>query len=188
MTWDELESQCRNCTKCPLHETRQNVVFGAGAPEAEVLFIGEGPGEQEDIRGLPFVGRAGKLLDDMLKIISLSRELNIFIANTVKCRPPNNRDPHTAEREACKAWLNAQIDIINPKIIVCLGRISAGEIIGGDFKISRDHGKWYEINGRQVMALYHPAALLRDPNRRPDTFVDLKKLEGMIKQICTSTY
>jgi len=188
LSWDDLESACKSCTKCPLHETRANVVFGVGNRSAEVLFIGEGPGENEDLKGEPFVGRGGILLDNMLEIIGLSRKSNIFIANIVKCRPPNNRDPHSSEREACAPWLNEQIALINPKIIVCLGRIAAGEIIGGDFKISRDHGKWYEIKGRKTMALYHPAALLRDPNRRPDTFVDLKELESVIKETCTQTY
>jgi len=187
LSWEQLEKECRACTKCSLHTTRTNVVFGTGNRQSEVLFIGEGPGENEDQQGVPFVGRGGKLLDDMLSIIGLYREKNIFIANTVKCRPPNNRDPHTDEREACKYWLESQIDLLNPKIIVCLGRIAAGEIIGRDFKISRDHGKWYEKGTAKIMALYHPAALLRDPNRRPETFVDLKELEKMIKDICTHT-
>jgi len=187
LSWEQLEAQCKACKNCLLHETRTNVVFGVGNLDSEVLFIGEGPGENEDLRGEPFVGRAGKLLDDMLSIIGLSRNENIFIANIVKCRPPNNRDPHTNEREECFHWLKSQIDLIKPKIIVCLGRISAGEFISGDFKISRDHGKWYEYEGIRVMALYHPAALLRDPNRRPDTFVDLKELERMIKETCSNT-
>jgi len=186
-TWEELEPQCLSCTKCILHETRANVVFGVGNRSAEVLFIGEGPGENEDKQGEPFVGRGGKLLDDMLKIIGLSRTKNIFIANIVKCRPPQNRDPHPNEREACHPWLQAQIDLIKPKIIVCLGRIAAGEIIGRDFKITRDHGKWFTKDGIHMMALFHPAALLRDPNKRPETFVDLKSLEKMIKETCVQT-
>jgi len=158
------------------------VVFGVGNRSADILFIGEGPGESEDRTGQPFVGRAGKLLDEMLKIIGLSRDENIFIANIVKCRPPNNRDPLPAERDACMPWLRAQIDLMNPKIIVCLGRIAAGAIIDRDLKISVDHGKWYTKDHIKMMALYHPAALLRDPNRRPDTFVDLKSLQRMIKE------
>ena len=186
-SWEDLEAACKSCTKCALHKTRTNVVFGVGVRTAEVLFVGEGPGESEDLKGEPFVGRAGKLLDDMLKLIGLSRDTNIFIANIVKCRPPNNRDPQTAEREACIDWLRAQYALIKPKIVVCLGRIAAAELIGSDFKITRDHGKWYEKDGIKFMALYHPSALLRDPNRRPDTFVDLKELEEMIKKNCTST-
>jgi len=185
--WETLRDQCVACTACPLCETRTNVVFGAGNPKAEVLFIGEGPGEQEDLTGEAFVGRAGKLLDDMLAIIGLDRT-KIYIANIVKCRPPKNRDPLNTEQEACIGWLRKQTAFIRPKIIVCLGRIAAMRIISSDFKISSDHGSWYESNGVKMMALYHPAALLRDPRRRPETFLDLKELERMIKQICIHTY
>jgi len=188
LTWDELQAQCIGCARCGLHETRSNVVFGVGVRSAEVLFVGEGPGESEDRKGEPFVGRAGKLLDDMLEIIGLSRSKNIYIANIVKCRPPNNRDPLNTEREACLPWLRAQYSLIKPKILVCLGRIAAAELIGGDFKITRDHGKWYDKDGAMFMALFHPAALLRDPHRRPDTFTDLKSLERMIKERCERTY
>jgi len=187
LSWDELEAACSNCTLCELHKTRKNVVFGVGVRDAEVLFVGEGPGESEDNKGEPFVGRAGILLDDMLRIIGLSRKENIYIANIVKCRPPNNRDPHTAEREACIKWLRAQYSLIKPKIVVCLGRIAAAELIDRDFKITRDHGKIYNKDGVKFMALYHPAALLRDPHRRPETFVDLKEIERLIKDICTHT-
>ena len=183
ITWDELESACKSCVKCPLSKTRTNVVFGVGNRSAEVLFVGEGPGESEDIKGEPFVGRAGLLLDDMLKIIGLSRKENIYIANIVKCRPPNNRDPQSAEREACLHWLHAQYSLLKPKIVVCLGRIAAMELISSDIKITRDHGKWFEKDGAKFMALFHPAALLRDPNRRPETFVDLKELERMINSV-----
>ena len=188
LSWDELKSACDDCTKCELHKTRTNVVFGVGSKDAEVLFIGEGPGENEDLKGEPFVGRAGRLLDDMLKIIGLSREKNIFIANIVKCRPPGNRDPQNAERELCIDWLSAQIALIKPKIVVCLGRIAATQMINSDFKITQDHGKWYDIDGLKFMALYHPAALLRDPHKKPDTFVDLKELEKKIKEVCVRTY
>jgi len=187
-TWEELESACRSCTKCELHKTRTNVVFGVGNRMAEVLFIGEGPGESEDLKGEPFVGRAGKLLDDMLKIIGLSRTENIFIANIVKCRPPGNRDPQNTEREMCKDWLQAQIELINPKIIVCLGRVAATEMIDSEFKISKEHGKWYDIDGTNYMALFHPAFLLRDPHKKPDTFIDLKELEIKIKEVCERTF
>ena len=187
LSWDELESACRGCKKCALYETRTNVVLGVGNRDAEILFVGEGPGEQEDLKGEPFVGRAGKLLDDMLKIIGLDRAKNIYIANIVKCRPPKNRDPLNVEREACLDWLRAQYALIKPKIVVCLGRISAEELIGGDFKITRDHGKWFDKDGIKFTALYHPSALLRDPHRRPETFVDLKDLERVIKEICTNT-
>lgn len=186
-SWEELESACNNCNKCELHQTRTNVVFGVGNKSAEVLFVGEGPGEQEDLRGEPFVGRGGILLDDMLKIIGLDRTKNIYIANIVKCRPPNNRDPNNTEREVCLAWLRSQYKLIKPKIVVCLGRIAAMELIGKDFKMTRDHGKWTDKDGVKFIALYHPAALLRDPNRKPETFLDLKEIERMIKTICVHT-
>ena len=185
--WDELYEACMACRKCPLAETRHNVVFGEGARDAEVMFIGEGPGEQEDLTGRPFVGRAGKLLDDMLEMIDLKRE-KVFIGNMVKCRPPENRDPLPAEQEACMDYLRAQVALIQPKIIVCLGRVSALKLIRPDFKITQDHGQWVEKAGVQMMALYHPAALLRDPRKRPETFVDLKSLQAKIREICTHTY
>lgn len=187
LSWDALESECHSCQKCSLSSTRTNVVFGGGNRNAEVFFIGEGPGEQEDLKGEPFIGRAGKLLDDMLSIIDLNRS-NIYITNMVKCRPPQNRDPLNAEQEVCIAYLRNQVALVRPKIIVCLGRIAAQKIIGGDFKITRDHGQWFERSGILMMALYHPAALLRDPRRRPETFVDLKRLQDKIKEICKHTY
>ncbi|MEL4106465.1 uracil-DNA glycosylase [Oscillospiraceae bacterium WX1] len=187
-SWEELEKACQTCKKCALYETRTNVVFGVGSREADVLFVGEGPGEQEDLKGEPFVGRAGQLLDDMLKIINLDRHKNIYIANIVKCRPPKNRDPLNTEQDACMDYLRAQFALLTPKIVVCLGRIAAYRLIGEDFKISRDHGKWFDKNGTRFMALYHPAALLRDPRRRPETFVDLKTLEQAIKETCPGTY
>ena len=187
LTWEQLESECRSCTKCQLHTTRNNIVLGVGNRDAEVMFVGEGPGENEDLKGEPFVGRAGKLLDDMLKIIGLSRNENIYIANIVKCRPPNNRDPQPAEREACFDWLRTQFALINPKIVVCLGRVPSVELIDKDLKITRDHGGWYEIDGINYFPIFHPAALLRDPRKKPETFVDLKELERMIKEICVRT-
>jgi DNA polymerase len=188
LSWDELEKACRACTGCALYETRTNVVFGVGNKNAEVLFVGEGPGEQEDLQGEPFVGRAGQLLDDMLKIIHLDRKRNIYIANIIKCRPPKNRDPLNAEQDACIDYLRGQFRLLGPKIVVCLGRIAAYRLIGEDFKITRDHGKWYDKDGVKFMALYHPAALLRDPGRRPETFVDLKALEQTIRELCPNTY
>lgn len=183
-----LRAACMDCKKCALWETRHNVVFGVGNPEAEVMFIGEGPGEQEDLKGEPFVGRAGKLLDDMLEIIYLDRS-RIYIANMVKCRPPGNRDPLNTEQEACSGWLQQQIEIINPKIIVCLGRIAAMTYIKPDFKITREQGQWFtDEKGHKLMAILHPAALLRDPRRRPETFEALKRLEAEIRTSCDHTY
>ena len=185
--WEALEQECLECRRCALCETRTNVVFGVGNREAEVLFIGEGPGEQEDLKGEPFVGRAGKLLDDMLELIDLDRG-KVYIANMVKCRPPKNRDPLNIEQEACSVWLRAQIALLRPRIIVCLGRIAAMTFIKPDFKITREHGQWTVKNGILTMALFHPAALLRDPGRRPETFEDLKRLQQAIRDYCTHTY
>lgn len=186
MNWDELEAACGGCRNCSLWEGRTNVVFGVGSRQAEVLFIGEGPGENEDLQGEPFVGRGGKLLDDMMGAIGLRRR-DVYIANIVKCRPPQNRDPMNTEIEACIGYLRNQVALLRPKIIVCLGRIAATRVIQEDFKITRDHGKWYEKNGVWVTALFHPAALLRDPRRRPDTFTDLKALRAKIQELCTHT-
>ena len=188
LDWKDLEQQCLACQKCALSDTRTNVVFGVGSPTAEVMFIGEGPGENEDLQGEPFVGRAGQLLDDMLEIIDLSRKSNVYIANIVKCRPPQNRDPLNTEQEACIGYLRNQVALIRPKIIVCLGRIAAMKVIKEDFKITKEHGQWFERNGVHMMAMFHPAAVLRDPRRRPEAFEDLKKLEKKIREICTRTY
>lgn len=184
--WEKLHRQCLGCRACALAETRTNVVFGVGNPEAEVLFIGEAPGANEDAQGEPFVGRAGKLLDDMLAMIGLDRS-KIYITNSVKCRPPQNRDPLNTEKDACRGFLRRQVDLMRPKIIVCLGRISAAEIIKEDFKITQEHGQFFERGGIQMMALYHPAALLRDPRKKPETFEDLKKLQAKIREICERT-
>ena len=186
-SWNELYETCMSCRNCPLCETRHNVVFGEGVQDAEVMFIGEGPGEQEDLTGRPFVGRGGKFLDEMLAMIELDRS-KIFIGNMVKCRPPGNRDPLAAEQEACIGYLRNQVALIRPKIIVCLGRIAAMKLIKEDFKITREHGQWFEKAGVQMTALYHPAALLRDPRKRPETFADLKALQAKIREICDNTY
>lgn len=187
MSLAKLEKACNSCRDCALCDTRTNVVFGDGSPEADVMFIGEGPGEQEDLSGVPFVGPAGRLLDDMLEMIYLDRS-RVYIANIVKCRPPQNRDPLTIEKDACLPWLREQTKLVSPKIIVCLGRIAAAEIIRSDFKITREHGQWFEKNGLKITALYHPSALLRDPDKRPDTFVDLKSLQKMIMECSPRTY
>ena len=183
MEWKELQSQCMACTRCGLCQTRHHVVFGVGNPDADVMFVGEGPGEQEDLRGEPFVGPAGMLLDDMLSIIDLDRKTNCYIANIVKCRPPHNRDPEEAEQEACIGYLRSQIALVNPKIIVCLGRIAAKQLIDRDFRITRQHGQWIQKDGIWMMAIYHPSALLRDVGKRPETFDDLISLREKIRQL-----
>ena len=184
--WEALRKECLNCRACELSKTRTQVVFGVGDPEAEVLFIGEAPGKNEDEQGEPFVGRGGKLLDEMLAMIGLQRE-HIYITNSVKCRPPENRDPLNTEKDACRGYLRRQVKLMRPKIIVCLGRISAMEFIREDFKISQEHGQFFDKNGTLMMALYHPAALLRDPRKKPETFEDLKGLQMKIQEICTHT-
>lgn len=180
--WTELEQLANQCTRCGLCTTRTNVVFGVGNKNADILFIGEGPGEQEDLKGEPFVGPAGKLLDDMLSIIDLNRT-NVYIANIVKCRPPNNRDPFPQEQEACMNFLRAQFMLLQPKIIVCLGRIAARRIIDGRFSITSDHGNWLCIKGIWTTAIYHPSALLRDPGKRPETFTDLLSIRDKMKEV-----
>lgn len=185
--WEELEKRCQNCRECSLCETRTNVVFGDGSRTAEIMFVGEGPGAHEDEQGVPFVGKAGQLLDDMLAIIGLDRTM-VYIANIVKCRPPQNRDPLSVEQDACIGYLRNQVALIRPKIIVCLGRIAAMRLIKPDFKITKEHGQWFEKSGVQMMALFHPAAILRDPRRRPETFEDLKRLQAKIQEICDHTY
>lgn len=179
MTWEELRQNCLACSRCPLAGTRHHVVFGVGPEDAEVLFVGEGPGQQEDLQGEPFVGPAGQLLDEMLSIIGLGRH-NCYITNIVKCRPPGNRDPQESEQDACIPFLRRQTKLLRPKIIVCLGRIAAKRLIDPDFKITRDHGQWVERGGIWFTALYHPSALLRDMTKRPDTFRDLKKLQAKV--------
>ena len=186
VTWEKLEARCLACQNCGLAPTRTNVVFGVGDRQADVLFIGEGPGQQEDLRGEPFVGPAGQLLDRMLAVIDLDRT-RVYIANIIKCRPPRNRDPLPEEQVACIDYLRAQTALLRPKIIVCLGRIAAMRIIDKDFRITRQHGQWTERAGVHMMALYHPSALLRDPSKRPETFVDLKSLQAKIRALCPDT-
>ena len=183
LEWDGLKQTCYSCTRCGLCETRKNVVFGIGREDADIMFIGEGPGEQEDLKGEPFVGPAGKLLDDMLCIIDLDRTSNCYIANIVKCRPPKNRDPLETEQEACIGYLRNQVALIKPKVIVCLGRIAAKRLIDQDYRITRQHGQRVERNGIWMTAIYHPSALLRDVSKRPETFDDLISIREKLKEL-----
>ena len=185
-SWEALKKECMNCRGCGLADTRTNVVFGVGAEDAEILLIGEGPGQNEDEQGIPFVGRAGQLLDDMLEIIGLD-PTKVYIANVVKCRPPQNRDPLNVEQDACINFLRRQTALIRPKIIVCLGRIAAKAIIKEDFKITSEHGQWFARGGVQMTAIYHPAALLRDVGKRPETFEDLKSIQSKVRELCDHT-
>ncbi|MCI8658033.1 MAG: uracil-DNA glycosylase [Oscillospiraceae bacterium] len=184
--WEILEQECSHCRECALCQTRKNVVFGVGNPQAEIMLVGEGPGANEDEQGIPFVGKAGQFLDDMLAIIGLDRTL-VYIANIVKCRPPGNRDPLNVEQDACIGYLRRQIALIQPKILVSLGRIAAMRLIDPKFRITREHGVWFDVDGMRMMALYHPSALLRDPGKRPETFDDLKSLQKEVGRVCTHT-
>jgi len=184
----ELELSLKNCQKCRLCEQRKNVVFGTGPYDARVMFIGEGPGQNEDEQGKPFVKRGGQLLDKMLDAVDLSRERNVFIANMVKCRPPQNRDPMPDETEACLPFLREQVRLIRPRIIVCLGRIAAQRLISPDFKVTKQHGEFFDKNGVLMMGTLHPAAILRNPNQKPAAFEDFLKLREVIKRECPEVY
>ena len=188
MDWKTLKTDCLACQRCPLHTTRHNVVFGQGVENAEVLFVGEGPGQSEDEQGLPFVGRSGQLLDKYLFAIDLDRASNCYIANIVKCRPPQNRDPLPAESEACMPWLREQFRLLRPKIVVCLGRIAAQRMIRADFSVTKEHGTFIEKNGILFMGTFHPAALLRQPQNKPEAFGDFVALRDKIHEVCEHTY
>ena len=177
----QLKELCNSCHNCPLGETRTNLVFGVGNPNAELMFVGEAPGEQEDLSGTPFVGRAGQLLDKFLYAVDISRE-DVYIANILKCRPPKNRDPLPEEEDACIGYLREQVRLIRPKVIVCLGRISAMRLIKPDFKITAEHGKWFEKGNYLMTAVYHPAALLRDPRKKEDMLEDMKRIKEMLEK------
>ena len=181
--WNDLENACLSCQNCGLCQGRHHVVFGAGPREAQVMFVGEGPGENEDLQGEPFVGRGGQFLDKLLAAVDLDRHTNIYITNMVKCRPPQNRDPHPQEQEACLPWLRNQFALLRPKILVCLGRIAAMKLIKPDIKITREHGVFFEKGGILMMATLHPAALLRSPGQKPAAFEDYLKLREKIDEL-----
>ena len=183
MTLDELEIKCKNCTKCDLCEGRTNLVFGVGKKDADIMLIGEGPGENEDLQGQPFVGRSGQLLDKFLASVDLSRDKNVYIANMVKCRPTKNRDPKPEEQDMCINWLREQFKIIKPKIIVCVGRISAQRLIDKNFKVTQQHGQFIDKNGTLFMGTYHPAAILRNPNNKELAFADWLALRDKINEL-----
>ena len=180
--WEALEQRCRDCRACPLGASKTNTVFGTGSRQASLMFVGEAPGEQEDKMGIPFVGKAGQLLDKFLFAVDIPRE-DVYIANILKCRPPNNRDPEPTEEDACIGYLREQFRLIRPKVLVCLGRISAMRLIKPDFRITREHGQWFYKGGIWMTAVYHPAALLRDPIKKEDMLRDMMavrdKLEDM---------
>ena len=181
--WQDLETACLSCQKCGLCQARRQVVFGVGNPRAQVMFVGEGPGENEDLQGEPFVGRGGQLLDKYLAAVDLDRRTNVYIANIVKCRPPQNRDPLPEEQEACIPWLRNQFALLRPQIIVCLGRVAAMRLMQPDIKITKEHGIFVEKNGVLMMATLHPAALLRNPGQKPAALEDFLKLREKIDEL-----
>ena len=180
--WEILRSECENCRACELHTTRTNCVFGTGNVDADLLFVGEAPGDNEDKTGVPFVGRAGQLLDQYLYAVDIPRE-SVYIANILKCRPPKNRDPLPAEEDACMDFLRRQVKLIRPKIIVCLGRIAAMRLIRPDYKITKEHGEWVQKGNFLITAVYHPALLLRDPRRKEEMLVDMKKIKEKLDEL-----
>lgn len=179
---NELRARCEACRACSLCETRTNCVFGTGNETADIMFVGEAPGEKEDLSGVPFVGRAGQLLDRYLYAVDIPRE-SVYIANILKCRPPKNRDPLPDEEDACIGFLREQVKIIKPKIIVCLGRIAAMRLIKPDYKITKEHGEWVKKGDFLMTAVYHPAALLRDPNKKEEMLADMQKIKYKLTEL-----
>lgn len=179
---DTLKTQCESCQKCPLGASRTNLVFGTGNAHARLMFVGEAPGEQEDLSGIPFVGRAGQLLDKYLYAVDIDRA-DVYIANILKCRPPKNRDPLPEEEGACIGHLREQVRLIRPQIIVCLGRIAAMRMIKPDYKITKEHGQWVQKGNFWMTAVYHPAALLRDPRRKEEMLEDMKRIAEKLSEL-----
>ena len=180
--WEELEQSIINCKKCKLYSNRSNIVFGVGNKEADIMFIGEGPGADEDREGEPFVGKAGKLMNEAFKGIGINRE-EVYIANIVKCRPPQNRVPEDDEANACLNYLRNQVILVKPKIIVLLGNTALKNILGKEYSITNMRGKWIEKKGIMYMPTWHPAALLRDENKKIEFWQDLKLVKETEKQI-----
>lgn len=182
MSYDSLESlasACASCQACPLGKTRTNLVFGVGSPTADLMFVGEAPGQQEDEQGIPFVGAAGQLLDRYLYAVGIPRE-SVYIANILKCRPPRNRDPLPEEEDACIGHLREQIKLIRPRMIVCLGRISAMRLIKPDYRITREHGTFVKKGAFLMTAVYHPSALLRDPSKKEAMLIDMENIKAQL--------
>jgi len=181
---EELNSLIKECQKCPLGKTRNKFVYGVGNPKAHAMLVGEAPGADEDAQGEPFVGRAGKLLNDILKAINLERN-EVYIANILKCRPPGNRDPQPFEMETCIPYLHKQIELINPKIILCLGRVAANGLLNKKLSLGDLRNNIYEFNGINVMATYHPAALLRNPGWKRGCWEDVQKFKKLYDELVT---
>lgn len=180
-TWEELQKSIINCNKCKLCKTRQNIVFGTGNKNAEIMFIGEGPGADEDMQGEPFVGRAGKLMNMAFGVVGIKRE-EVYIANIVKCRPPANRNPEDDEAFACLDYLRNQVILVKPKIIVLLGSVALKNILGKEYGITASRGKWIEKKGIKYLPTWHPAALLRDETKKVDFVNDLKLVINEVEE------
>jgi DNA polymerase len=178
-TLERIREDLGECTRCRLHLQRNKIVFGAGNPRAELVFVGEGPGHDEDVQGLPFVGRAGKLLTQMIEAMGLTRE-QVYICNVVKCRPPENRKPEDDEVATCSPYLYRQLDVIAPKAIVCLGATAAQALLKTKDSISRFRGNWLEYRNTKLMVTYHPAYLLRNPNAKGEVWKDLQKVMALL--------
>ena len=176
---EALREDALQCQRCSLSETRSTVVFGTGNPHADLMFVGEAPGRDEDEQGEPFVGRAGQLLTDIIKAMTLDRE-QVYIANILKCRPPGNRNPEPAEIESCRPFLQRQIDLVAPKVIVTLGKFSFQTLLSTDEQISRARGNWHRLGEIEVMPTYHPAFLLRNPAAKKDVWEDMKKVMAVL--------
>lgn len=177
----EIELRVSVCTRCRLSEGRTHTVFGSGNPAAELMFVGEGPGAEEDKQGLPFVGRAGELLTRIVQAIEMRRE-DVYIANVVKCRPPGNRDPQGDEVIACRGYLERQIELVQPRAIVALGRIAAQTLLGNEDPIGRMRGRWFKVLGVPTMVTYHPAALLRNPALKRPTWEDMQQVRDRLRE------
>ena len=183
-SFEQLKETCLKCSRCGLREGAEQVVFGRGNPAADIMFVGEAPGKQEDEMGQPFVGAAGQLLDKIFLAAGLDRD-KVFITNVVKCRPPANRFPKTEEVEACGIYLRSQIKFVSPMIIVCLGALATKTLINPQAKITRIRGQWFEKNGIRILPTYHPAALLRDPGKKRPIWHDFQDLMGVYKEMVT---
>ena len=179
MDWESLKAECESCRKCALGSTRTNCVFGTGSRTADLMFVGEAPGAQEDATGIPFVGAAGQHLDRFLAAVGIDRG-RVYIANILKCRPPANRDPLPEEQDACIGYLREQVKLVRPKLRVCLGRIAAMRLIDPDFRITKSHGTVYKRGAFLIGAVYHPSALLRDPRKNEDMYRDMKKIKQIL--------
>ena len=179
---DEIKKECEACTGCNLYKTRTNTVFGVGNPDATLMFVGEAPGEKEDLSGIPFVGAAGKLFDKYLAAVGINRD-EVYIANILKCRPPKNRDPKSDEEDVCIEYLRGQVRAIKPKMIVCLGRIAAARLIKPDFRITQEHGIWFQRGQFEICAVYHPSALLHDPCKKDAMLADMLAIKEKLDEM-----